>query len=52
MTDKELFLSHLDRSRKTVEEWPSWKKEVLSRTPDTRESQEISKQQKDYRSKT
>ncbi|MGN8139803.1 hypothetical protein ACTJK3_02705 [Pseudomonas sp. 22105] len=30
---KEEFLNHLAESRRTVEQWPSWKQEALKASP-------------------
>lgn len=47
---KEDFLNHLAESRRTVEQWPSWKQEALKASPQHSNSSSVPvSQQKDKR---
>lgn len=48
--NKEEFLNHLAESRRTVEQWPSWKQEALKASPQQNATTSMSsRQQKEKR---
>ncbi|WP_339430322.1 MULTISPECIES: hypothetical protein [unclassified Pseudomonas] len=46
---KEDFLNHLAESRRTVEQWPSWKQEALKASPQHNNAASTPSQQKEKR---